>query len=144
MINSVFQNVEFPSFNILCKELNMPGTLLVTDDALIIREMIKDTAIHAGWTIAGEACNGLEAVERYQTLRPDVVTLDLVMPQYDGLHALRGIKAVDPQARVIVVSALEQKSILKEAFQLGANDFIVKPFDRQNLIDTLEKAFAPA
>ena len=72
-----------------------------------------------------------------------MVTLDLVMPEYDGLHALRGIKAIDPHARVIVVSALEQKNILKEAFQLGANDFIVKPFDRQNLVETLEKAFAP-
>jgi two-component system chemotaxis response regulator CheY len=122
----------------------MPGTLLITDDALIIREMIKDTAIQAGWTIIGEACNGREAVVRYEALRPDVVTLDLVMPEYDGLHALRGIKDIDPQARVIVVSALEQKNILKEAFQLGASDFIVKPFDRQNLIDTLEKVFAPA
>jgi two-component system chemotaxis response regulator CheY len=121
----------------------MPGTLLVTDDALIIREMIKDTACLAGWTIAGEACNGQEAVERYEALRPDVVTLDLVMPEYDGLHALRGIKAINPNALVVVVSALEQKNILKEAFQLGANDFIVKPFDRQNLVETLEKVFAP-
>lgn len=117
----------------------MSKTLLVTDDAMIIREMIKDTAKAAGWTILGEAANGQEAVDRYQQLQPDAVTLDLVMPEYDGLHALRGIKRVDPEARVLVVSALDQKEVLREAFKAGASDFVCKPFDRKALVGALEQ-----
>jgi len=113
--------------------------LLVTDDAIIIREMIKDFAVEAGWEIAGEAADGQEAIELYQQLRPDACTLDLVMPGYDGLHGLRGILDIDPEARVCVVSALDQRKVLKEAFQAGAADFVVKPFERQVLIDTLER-----
>ncbi len=117
----------------------MSKTLLVTDDALIIREMIKDTAISAGWEIVGEASNGQQAIEQYTKLKPDAATLDLVMPEYDGLHALRGIIAADPDAKVVVVSALDQKDVLKDAFKLGAADFIVKPFDKQVLIKTLDQ-----
>jgi two-component system chemotaxis response regulator CheY len=117
----------------------MSKTLLVTDDALIIREMIKDAATDAGWAIAGEAANGQEAVEQYQRLKPDAMTLDLVMPEYDGLHALRNITALDPEAKIVVVSALEQREVLKEAFKLGASDFLVKPFDKKVLIDTLDQ-----
>ncbi|MCH8044758.1 MAG: response regulator [Planctomycetes bacterium] len=115
----------------------MCKTLLVIDDALIIREMIKDAATEAGWEIAGEAVNGQDAIDKYQELKPDAVTLDMVMPDYDGIHALRGIIQADPQARVCVVSALDQTKILKEAFKIGAADFIVKPFDKNNLVDTL-------
>lgn len=121
----------------------MARRLLIVDDALIIREIIKDSAIDAGWKIAGEAANGQEAVERYQELRPDVVTLDLVMPEYDGLHALRGIREIDPDARIIVVSAVDQKNVLRQAFKIGATDFLVKPFDKDALIQTLE-ATVPA
>ncbi|MCH8922452.1 MAG: response regulator [Planctomycetes bacterium] len=116
----------------------MSKTLLVTDDALIIREMIKEAATDAGWEIAGEAVNGQEAIDKYQVLRPDAVTLDLVMPDFDGIHALRGIMQVDPEARVCVVSALDQKQVLKEAFKIGAADFIVKPFNKNLLVDTLD------
>lgn len=116
----------------------MPRTLLVVDDALIIRELIKDAAVAAGWTIAGEATDGRMGVERFQELRPDAVTLDLVMPEYDGLYGLRGIMAADPEAKVVVVSALDQKSVLKEAFKVGAFDFIVKPFDKKALVKTLD------
>jgi two-component system chemotaxis response regulator CheY len=123
----------------------MSRTLLVTDDAMIIREMIKDAATAAGWEIVGEAQNGQQAIELYDQLRPDAVTLDMVMPQYDGLYALNGIKTLDPDALVLVVSALDQKQTLKEAFRLGAADFIVKPFDPKNLVATLEKMVpAPA
>ncbi|MBN1910174.1 MAG: response regulator [Pirellulales bacterium] len=116
----------------------MVRRLLVTDDALIIRELIKDAAIGAGWEIAGEASNGQEAIDLYLQVRPDAVTLDLVMPYYDGLHALRGILDADPDAQVIVVSALEQKTVLKEAFKIGAADFIVKPFEKDHLVATLD------
>jgi two-component system chemotaxis response regulator CheY len=117
----------------------MPRRLLITDDALIIREMIKDVALAAGWTVIGQATNGQQAIDLYLQHRPDAMTLDLVMPEFDGLHALRGIMAADPQARIVVVSALEQTQILKDAFKAGASDFLVKPFDRQVLAETLNK-----
>lgn len=116
----------------------MSKTLLVTDDALIIREMIKDAAQQAGWTIVGEACNGQEAIDRYKELRPDAVTLDLVMPEYGGLHALEGILEFDSEAKVLVVSALEQTAVLKDAFSRGASDFVIKPFDKDQLLSTLD------
>ena len=117
----------------------MPRTLLVTDDAIIIREIIKDIAKSAGWEVVGEATNGQEAVERYAELRPDACTLDLVMPEYDGLYALREIIRFDPDARVAVVSALDQKKVLVDALRAGAADFVVKPFHRRVLVETLEQ-----
>lgn len=116
----------------------MAKTLLVTDDAAIVREKIKEAARGAGWEIVGEARNGKEAVERYAELRPLAMTIDLVMPEYDGIYALREIIALDPNAKIIVVSA-GQKNILKDAFKLGATDFIVKPFDKRTLTNTLEQ-----
>lgn len=116
----------------------MPRKLLIADDAMIIREMIKDTVASTDWQVVGEAQNGQQAVEKYAQLRPDAVTLDLVMPEYDGLHGLKAIRNLDPQAKVLIVSALDQRQILKEALQLGASDFIVKPFDRDNLLKTLD------
>jgi two-component system chemotaxis response regulator CheY len=117
----------------------MARTLLVTDDAMIIRQIIKDLATAAGWEVVGEACNGQEAIDRYRELRPDAVTLDLVMPEHDGLHALHGIMDLDPEAKVLVVSALEQRGVLKDAFKAGAADFVSKPFDKQCLQATLEQ-----
>jgi two-component system chemotaxis response regulator CheY len=117
----------------------MSKTLLVTDDALIIRELIKDAAIEGGWEIVGEASNGQEAIEQFEKLQPDAMTLDLVMPDFDGLHALRGIMGANPKARVLVISALDQTEVLKNALKLGASDFIVKPFEKVRLIEALEK-----
>ncbi len=116
----------------------MAKTLLIVDDALIIREILKDTAIAAGWKIVGEATNGQEAIDLYLQLKPSAVTLDLVMPEYDGIHALRGIIEADPEAKILVVSALDQKTVLQQAFKLGAADFIVKPFDKDRLVEGLE------
>jgi two-component system, chemotaxis family, chemotaxis protein CheY len=117
----------------------MGRTLLVVDDAVIVREKIKETARAAGWEVVGEACNGREAVQRYAELRPAATTLDLVMPEFDGIYALREILAMDPNAKVVVVSALGQKNVLKDAFKLGAADFVVKPFDKRTLAATLEQ-----
>jgi len=117
----------------------MIRTLLVADDARIIRQIIKDMARSAGWEIVGEASNGQEAIERYRELHPDAVTLDLVMPEHDGLHALHGIMEFDPQAKILVVSALEQRQVLKDAFKAGAADFIAKPFDKQSLQTALDQ-----
>jgi two-component system, chemotaxis family, chemotaxis protein CheY len=117
----------------------MARRLLVADDALIIRQIIKDMAIHAGWEIVGEAANGQEAIDRYRELHPDAVTLDLVMPEHDGLHALQGIMKFDPEAKVLVVSALEQRGVLKDAIKAGAADFVAKPFDQLSLNATLDQ-----
>jgi len=119
----------------------MARTLLITDDALIIRQIIKDMAASAGWEVVGEASNGQEAIDRYRELRPDAVTLDLVMPEHDGLHALHGIMEFDPEAKVLVVSALEQRGVLKNAFKAGAADFVSKPFEKQSLQASLEQLF---
>jgi two-component system chemotaxis response regulator CheY len=116
----------------------MENTLLVTDDSMIIREMIKDVAVEAGWRIVGEAADGQEAIDRYRTLRPTAVTLDLVMPDFDGLHGLKGIRAFDPDAQVLLVSAIDQKPVLKEAIAHGAADFIVKPFEKARLTEALQ------
>jgi two-component system, chemotaxis family, chemotaxis protein CheY len=117
----------------------MPKTLLVADDATIVREKIKEAARGAGWQIVGEARNGKEALDRYIALRPAAMTLDLVMPEFDGIYALREILATDPNAKIVVVSALGQKNILKDAFKIGAVDFVVKPFDKHALVNTLEQ-----
>lgn len=117
----------------------MSKRLLVIDDAMIIREMIKDAAREDGWEIAGQATNGQEGIEQYEKLRPDAVTLDLVMPEFDGLYALRGIKQFDASARVLVVSALDQPEILKEALKGGAADFVFKPFNKPRLLGALAK-----
>lgn len=122
----------------------MSKTLLVVDDAMIIREMIKDAARESDWEIAGEAANGQEAIDQFRRLRPSAVTLDLVMPDFDGLHALSGIMAIDPAAQVLVVSALDQTTILREAIQQGARDFIVKPFDRPRLTIALDRMLTSA
>lgn len=121
----------------------MTATLLVADDSMIIRELIKDAAVQFGWTIAGEAANGREAIDRYRELRPTAVTLDLVMPEYDGLFGLRGIREVDSAAQVLVVSAIDQKEVLREAIASGAADFLVKPFDKSNLAKALEPFRTP-
>ncbi len=117
----------------------MSKTLLVVDDSLIIRKMIGDTATEAGWRVVGEASNGQEAIDRYVELRPDLVTLDLIMPDTDGLHGLHGIMQKDPNAKVVVVSALEQKGVLQEAFRAGAADFLLKPINRALLADTFRQ-----
>lgn len=121
----------------------MTNTLLITDDAMIIRQIIRDTAETAGWTVVGEASDGAQAIALYEQFRPTAVTLDMVMPVYDGLHALAGIMQLDPHARVLVVSALDQKQTLREAFRLGAADFLVKPFDREKLAQAID-ALAPS
>lgn len=115
----------------------MEQTLLITDDSMIIRELIKDVAAANGWQVVAEAANGQDAIERYREFRPAAVTLDLVMPVYDGLHALKGIRELDPAARVLVISAIDQVDVLKEAIQCGAADFIVKPFDKHRVATAL-------
>ncbi len=113
--------------------------LLVVDDALFMRKMISGVAAEAGWEVVGEAGDGSSAVSLYQQLRPDLVTMDLVMPVMGGLEALRQIRALDPDANVIVVTALDQKQALMESIRDGAINFIVKPFERQRVLNLLVK-----
>ena len=107
--------------------------VLIVDDALIMRQRIKDIAEEAGWQIAGEAKDGEEAVALFQQEKPDLVTLDIVMPNLDGVSALKQMMENDPHARVVMVSAVNQKEKLAECIQAGAIDFIVKPFDKASL-----------
>ncbi len=113
--------------------------LLIVDDALFMRKMIGGVAAEAGWEVVGEAGNGLEAILLYEELRPDLVTMDLVMPEMGGLEALRRIRAAHPSARVVVVTALDQKQVLMDSIREGAIDFIVKPFERQRVLNLLAK-----
>jgi two-component system chemotaxis response regulator CheY len=113
--------------------------LLVVDDAMLMRRLIRDVAVEAGWEVAGEARNGAEAVELYQELRPDLVTMDVVMPQMSGLEALRRIREHDPDARIVMVTALDQKQTLLDSIRDGAIDFIVKPFERSRIVSLLNK-----
>jgi two-component system chemotaxis response regulator CheY len=113
--------------------------LLVVDDALFMRKLICGVAAEAGWEVVGEAGNGAEAITLYQQHRPDLVTMDLVMPVMGGLEALRQIRAIDPDARVVVVTALDQKQALMDSIKGGALDFIVKPFERQRVLALLSK-----
>ena len=113
--------------------------LLVVDDALFMRKMICGVAAEAGWEVVGEAGDGAEAVALYERLRPDLVTMDLVMPVMGGLEAMRQIRDRDPDARVVVVTALDQKQALMDSIRDGAIDFIVKPFERQRILNLLAK-----
>ena len=107
--------------------------LLVVDDALLMRKRIREIAEDAGWEIAGEASNGEEALVLYQQQKPDLVTLDIVMPKVDGVSALKQLMQHDPRARIVMVSAVNQKAKLAECIQAGAIDFIVKPFEKATL-----------
>lgn len=107
--------------------------LLIVDDALIMRIKIRDIAVQAGWTVVAEGTNGAEGVELFSQHRPDLVTLDMVMPEMDGLSALKAIRSHDPHANIVMVSAVNQKDKLRECIAAGAADFIVKPFDPAEL-----------
>jgi two-component system chemotaxis response regulator CheY len=115
---------------------------LIVDDAMIMRLRIATIAREAGWEVAGEAADGAEGLARYRELRPDLVTLDIVMPTLDGVETLRSIVAEDPAARVVMVSAVDQRAKLVECIALGALDFIVKPFDKARLSTLFEKQAA--
>jgi len=107
--------------------------MLIVDDALIMRKRIRDIAEEAGWEIAGEAANGEEALALYDDVLPHLVTLDIVMPKMDGVTALKHVMAKDPNAKVIMISAINQRDKLAECIDSGAVDFIVKPFDTNRL-----------
>ena len=113
--------------------------ILVVDDAAFMRMSIKNMLQNNGFEIVGEAENGIQAIEKYQELQPDIVTLDITMPEMDGLQALREIKKIDPGASIVMVSALGQEARMKEAIIYGAKGFVVKPFKEEMIIAALSK-----
>ena len=117
----------------------MAKNILICDDAAFMRMMIKDILTKNGYNVAGEAENGAMAVEKYAELKPDLVLMDITMPEMDGIEALKKIKASDPSASVIMCSAMGQQAMVIESIQSGAKDFIVKPFQADRVIEAVQK-----
>lgn len=118
----------------------MPKRVLVVDDAIFMRNMIKDIFAQAGdFEVVGEAAHGLEAVEKYKELGPDLTTMDIVMPFKSGIEATREIVGHDPSAVIVMCSALGQEQLVMEAIEAGAADFIVKPFKAEEVIQVVRK-----
>ena len=113
--------------------------VLVVDDAIFMRNMIKDIFAGEEYEIAGEAANGVEAVEKYKELEPDLVTMDIVMPFKSGIEATKDILAADSEACIIMCSALGQESLVMEAIDAGAADFVVKPFKAEDVQRVVKK-----
>jgi two-component system, chemotaxis family, chemotaxis protein CheY len=118
----------------------MAVNVLIVDDLAFIKIVLRDILEKSGFRVVGEASNGEEAITLYQDKRPDVVLMDITMPGMDGLTALKKIREIDGQARVIICSALGQQRLIVQAIQLGAKDFIVKPFQPQRVVSALKKA----
>ena len=114
--------------------------ILVADDASFMRQMIREIVEAEGFEVCGEASDGIEAIEEFRRLHPDIVTMDIVMPRKSGIDAVRGIMDLDPGACVVMCSALGQEALVTEAMQAGAKDFIVKPFKPECVVETLKKA----
>lgn len=118
----------------------MGKNVLICDDAAFMRMMIKDILSKNGYTIAGEAENGIKAVEKYSEVKPDLVMMDITMPEMDGIQALKKIKSMDASATVIMCSAMGQQAMVIESIQSGAKDFIVKPFQADRVLEAVKKA----
>lgn len=112
--------------------------VLVTDDAAFMRMMLKDILSKEGYEVF-EAVNGKDLLEKYQTINPDIVTLDITMPEMDGIVAVKALKKIDPNAKVVMCSAMGQQAMVIEAIQSGAKDFIIKPFDKDRVITAIKK-----
>ena len=117
----------------------MAMNILICDDAAFMRMMIKDILTKNGYIIVGEAENGAKAVEKYAELKPDLVLMDITMPEMDGIEALKKIKAADANASIIMCSAMGQQAMVIESIQSGAKDFIVKPFQADRVLEAVQK-----
>ncbi len=117
----------------------MKRRILIADDASFMRQMIREIIEMEDYEVVAEAIDGVQAVELYQKHRPELVTMDIVMPKRSGIDALKGIRELDPDARVVMCSALGQETLVMEALQAGAKDFIVKPFKPDSVLSTLKK-----
>lgn len=117
----------------------MAKRILITDDALFMRVTLRNILEKNGYEIAGEAANGRESLEMYQKVKPDLVTMDITMPEMDGISALKEIKKVDPNATIVMCTAMGQKQMVMEAVSAGAKDFIVKPFQPDKVLESIQK-----
>lgn len=122
----------------------MGKRVLIVDDAAFMRMMIKNILAKNGYEIVGEAENGQVALELYKQHKPDLVTMDITMPEMDGIEGVKAIRGVDPNANVIMCSAMGQQSMVMEAIQAGAKDFIVKPFQQDRILQAIERVMARA
>lgn len=120
----------------------MSKRILVVDDAAFMRMMIKDILVKNGFDVVGEASDGAQAVEKYKELNPDLVTMDITMPEVDGIAALKQIREIDPNAKVIMCSAMGQQAMVIDAIQAGAKDFIVKPFQADRVLEAIKKTLS--
>jgi len=115
------------------------ANILIVDDAAFMRMMIKDILVKNGYTVVGEAENGIKAIEKFKELVPDLVIMDITMPEMDGIQAVRQIKGINSDAKIIIVSAMGQQAMVIESIQAGARDFIVKPFQAERVIEAVKK-----
>jgi two-component system chemotaxis response regulator CheY len=113
--------------------------VLITDDAIFMRKMLSDILTQGGYKVVGEASNGKEGVDLYKKLKPDVVTMDIIMPEMDGIEAVKEIVKTDHDSKIIMVSAMGQQQLVVEAIQAGAKDFVVKPFDAARVLAAVER-----
>lgn len=120
----------------------MANGILIVDDAAFMRMMIKDVLVKNGFMIAGEAENGAKAIDKYKELNPDLVIMDITMPEVDGIQAVKEIKKINPSAKIIMCSAMGQQAMVIEAIQAGARDFIVKPFQAERIIEAVKKVLS--
>lgn len=117
----------------------MAATVLIVDDAMFMRRMLADILQKGGYQILGEGASGKEAVEKYKELKPDLVTMDIIMPDMSGIEAVKEIKKTDPKAKILIVSAMGQQALVMEAIQAGALDFVVKPFQPSRVLEAIER-----
>jgi len=118
--------------------------ILIVDDAAFMRMMIKNIVTKHGYEVVGEAENGQVAVELYKQLKPDLVTMDITMPEMNGIEGVKAIRQIDPNANIIMCSAMGQQAMVMEAIQAGAKDFIVKPFQQERILQAIERVLARA
>jgi two-component system chemotaxis response regulator CheY len=119
----------------------MGKRILVVDDAAVMRFMLSKILSSGGYEIVGEADTGADAVKKYKALKPDLVTMDITMPEVSGINALKEIRSFDPDAKVIICSAMGQKKLISEAMQAGAIDFIIKPFEDFQVLEAVKRIF---
>lgn len=117
----------------------MKKKILICDDTKFMRKMLREILSENGYEIIGEAENGRVAIEKYNQLKPDIVLMDITMPELDGIMALKGIIKMDSEAKIIMCSAMGQEEFVLEAIKNGAKDFVVKPFENQRVLDAIEK-----
>ena len=120
----------------------MGKRIMLVDDSNFARNMLKDILTKQGYDVVGEAQNGREAVELYDQIKPDLVTMDIAMPELDGINALNKILEINPAARIIIISSANSRETVKHVVQDGALDFVVKPFNKNRLLKAIDKALA--